>query len=124
MTPEHASQEVGLGWTVRRDDSDFLGRDGLATRASTSRHLVCLVLDEPQVAMGSEPVFVAGEVAGYVTSADFGYSLGRSIAYAWLPSALTQGDRVIVRYFDRMLAATLAEEPLFDPKGTRMRVET
>ena len=32
MTPEHAPAEAGLGFTVRRSDGDFLGRDGLAAR--------------------------------------------------------------------------------------------
>lgn len=121
ITTEHAPAEAGLGFTVRRDGSDFLGRDGLAVRAPAPRRLACLVLDGDQVAMGGEPVFVRGEPVGYVTSADFGSTVGRSIAYAWIPAGLGIGERVDVRYFADDLAATVAEEPLFDPKGERLR---
>ena len=44
------------------------------------------------VLMGKEPVVVDGRAAGYVTSAAFGYTVGRSIAYAWLP-AEARGSR-------------------------------
>jgi glycine cleavage system aminomethyltransferase T len=71
--------------------------------------------------MGGEPVFVEERAAGYVTSAAFGSSVGRSIAYAWVPASLGTGDRVRIRYFDHDLDATLADEPLFDPKGERPR---
>ena len=121
MTPDHAPEEAGLAFTVRRDGTDFLGRDGLTVRAPAQRRLVCLNLEDDQVAMGGEPVRVNGEPAGYVTSADYGYSVGCSIAYAWVPRDLGAGDRVEIAYFDRMLDATLAEEPLFDPKGERLR---
>ena len=121
MTPDHAPEEAGLAFTVRRDGTDFLGRDGLMVRAPAPRRLVCLSLEDDQVAMGGEPVHVNGETAGYVTSAGYGYSVGCSIAYAWVPRELGAGDRVEIAYFDRMLDASLAEEPLFDPKGARLR---
>ena len=72
--------------------------------------------------MGKEPVIVDGPPAGYVTSAAFGYSVGRSIAYAWLPAtAAAIGTRVAVRYFGEDLPATVSAEPLFDPGMERLR---
>jgi glycine cleavage system aminomethyltransferase T/glycine/D-amino acid oxidase-like deaminating enzyme len=121
ITPEHGPAESGLGFTVRRDGPEFLGMSGLAERAPSEQRLVCLVLDGEQVVMGGEPVFVEERAAGYVTSAAFGSSVGRSIAYAWVPASLGTGDRVRIRYFDHDLDATLADEPLFDPKGERPR---
>jgi len=106
---------------VRRDDTDFLGRDGLMVRAPAQRRLVCLTLDDDQVAMGGKPVHVNGEPVGYVTSAGYGYAIRCSIAYAWVPQALGAGDRVEIAYFDRLLGAALADEPLFDPRGERLR---
>jgi glycine cleavage system aminomethyltransferase T/glycine/D-amino acid oxidase-like deaminating enzyme len=121
MTPEHAPAESGLGFTVRRDDSDFLGRDGLGARRPADRRLVVLVLDADQPPMGGEPVYVDGAVAGYVTSADMGYSVGRAIAFAWVPIGLQEGDRVEIAYFDRRLGAVVAASPPFDPNGERIR---
>ena len=121
ITPEHAPAESGLGFTVRREGPDFLGRSGLVGREPSDRRLACVVLDGEQVVMGGEPVFVQGRAVGYVTSAAFGFSVERSIAYAWVPTELTTGDRVLIRYFDQDLDATLSEEPLFDPEGERLR---
>ena len=121
ITSEHAPTESGLDFTVRRGGPDFLGRSGLAEREPSDHRLACLVLDGEQVVMGGEPVFVQGRAVGYVTSAAFGFSVGRSIAYAWVPTALINGDRVRIRYFDADLDATLVQEPLFDPNGERLR---
>jgi dimethylglycine oxidase len=74
------------------------------------------------VVMGGEPVYADGAPVGYVTSAAYGYSIGQSIAYAWLPPGLAQeGQKVEVAYFGGRHAATVAEEPLFDPAMKRMR---
>lgn len=121
LTPEYAPEESGLSFTVRHGDGDFLGRDGLAVRPDPTHRLRCLVLDDEQVAMGGEPVSVGGDPVGYVTSADLGYSVGRSIAYAWVPASLETGDVVDIGYLDRRLAASVTDEPLFDPDGTRLR---
>jgi glycine cleavage system aminomethyltransferase T len=57
-----------------------------------------------------------------VTSATYGHTIGKGIAYAWLPAELaTPGQTVHIGYFDRRIEATVAEEPLFDPKMTRLR---
>ena len=82
------------------------------------------MLDDPDVVvMGNEPVFVDGRAVGYVTSADFGYTLGQSIAYALglRPSTPSVGSRLEIEYFDERYPATVTEEPLFDPAMKRMR---
>ena len=121
-TPEHAPAEAGLAFTNRSGGPDFIGREGLAVRPPATRALRCLMLQDDQVAMGGEPVFLDGEPVGYVTSAGFGPSVGRSIAYAWVPAALPEGTRLTIAYFERALPAVIADEPLFDPAGLRLRV--
>ena len=50
--------------------------------------------------MGKEPVFAGGTAVGYVTSASYGYTVGRTVVYAWLPAALTApGTALAVEYF-------------------------
>ncbi|HEY2522714.1 MAG TPA: glycine cleavage T C-terminal barrel domain-containing protein, partial [Streptosporangiaceae bacterium] len=82
-----------------------------------------LVLEDPTaVVMGKEPVYVDETPVGYVTSAAYGYCVGASIAYAWLPAyAAAPGTRVHVEYFGTRLPARVAEEPLFDPSMARIR---
>jgi glycine cleavage system aminomethyltransferase T len=122
MTPEHTPAEAGLGFTVRKDDSDFLGRDGLGARPSATRRLATLTLEPDHVMTGGEPVFMGDDPVGYVTSAAYGPSVGRSIAYAWVPAELQAGDAVVVRSFDREVQGTVAPgAALFDPAGVRLR---
>jgi glycine cleavage system aminomethyltransferase T len=57
-----------------------------------------------------------------VTSANYGYSIGRGIVYGYLPVDLAAvGTHVEVEYFGDRLAATVAAEPLWDPVGERLR---
>ncbi len=125
MTTEHDPYEAGLGFAVKLDKGDFLGREALLRRKEEGprRKLSCLLLDDPRVVVvGSEPVYSNGAPVGYVTSAGYGYSIGQSIAYAWLPPGLAQeGQKVEVAYFGGRHGATVAEEPLFDPAMKRMR---
>nr|WP_152648896.1 FAD-dependent oxidoreductase [Streptacidiphilus anmyonensis] len=125
LTAEHNPYEAGLGFAVRMDKGDFLGREALVGlgEETAARRLVPLLLDDPHaVVMGREPVRVDGAPVGYVTSAAFGYTIGKSIAYAWLPAAsAAPGTRVGVEYFGEVLPAVVAEEPLFDPGMARIR---
>jgi glycine cleavage system aminomethyltransferase T len=74
------------------------------------------------VVLGREPIFVDGRGVGYVSSANTGYSVGRHIAYACLPVALTTpGQKLDIEYFGERLPTTVAAEPLFDPAGVRVR---
>jgi len=69
ISPEDTPFEAGLGFAVKLDKGDFIGRDALAGAAEPTRRLACLVLDDPRsVALGSEPVRVGGEIVGRVTS--------------------------------------------------------
>jgi 4-methylaminobutanoate oxidase (formaldehyde-forming) len=106
-------------------EKPFLGRDALqALRAAgpPPRLLRCLVLDDPgTVCLGSEPVRVDGVPCGRVTSGGFGYRVGASIAYAYLPAAVAIGTPVEVSVFDRWIPAVVRAEPLYDAKMLRVR---
>jgi glycine cleavage system aminomethyltransferase T len=82
-----------------------------------------MVFDDPAiVVMGKEPMWAEGRVVGYVTSASYGYSIGRGIVYGYLPVELArEGTPVEVEYFDERYAARVTAEPLVDPKGERLR---
>ncbi|MHA6799654.1 GcvT family protein [Bounagaea algeriensis] len=124
MTTEHNPYEAGLGFAVRQQKDSFVGRDAIAhlDKDAISRRLSCLTInDGHSVVLGSEPVFVDGAPAGYVTSAAFSHTLGTPIAYAWLPAAATVGTEVDIQYFDRLVRATVTAEPLVDPDMNRIR---
>ncbi|MEM9448451.1 MAG: FAD-dependent oxidoreductase [Cyanobacteria bacterium P01_E01_bin.6] len=109
---EYDPYEAGLGFAVRPNKGDFIGKESLLQRKDyASRSLCYLILDDPTaVVLGKEPVIADGKVLGYVTSAGYGYSLGRCIAYAYLPLPYTvPGTPVTLEYFGHPLAAKVVE---------------
>ncbi|MFF1881655.1 FAD-dependent oxidoreductase [Pseudarthrobacter sp. NPDC058196] len=124
MTSEHHPFQAGLGFSVAKDKTGFVGAEALASlrEQPAAKILRCLTVDDgTSVVLGKEPVYVAGEAAGYVTSAAYGFTIGKPIAYAWLPSSVSEGDAVEIEYFGRRVAATVSAEPLFDPGMERLR---
>ena len=124
MTFEHDPYEAGLGFAVRPDKDDFIGKAALERRrADVRRRLTCLTIDDPRsVVMGKEPVYDGDRVVGYVTSAGYGYTVGTGIAYAWLPAErAAPGTALDIGWFGRRVKAVVTEEPLFDPAMTRLR---
>ncbi len=119
--------EAGLEWAVKLNKPDFIGREALirAKESGLRRKLCCLTLDGAGVLMGKEPIFAPGEdgkAIGYVTSANYGYSVGKFIAYGYLPLEHADvGTKVEIEYFGERLPATVSAEPLFDPAGARMK---
>ena len=124
ITPDETPYQGGVGFCVKLDKpGGFIGRDALAEAGEADPVLCCLTLEDPRsVVLGNEPVRCAGEVAGRVTSGGYGYSVERSIAYAYLPAEQSSpGTGVAVEIFDRWVEGEVAEEPLLDPRGERIK---
>ncbi|MEJ7630213.1 MAG: glycine cleavage T C-terminal barrel domain-containing protein, partial [Nocardioidaceae bacterium] len=115
LTTETSPYEAGLRFCVRLDKpGGFVGSEALraAKAAGVTRRLCCLVLDDPRsVVVGGEPVSVGGSVVGRVTSGGYGYTVRRSIAYAYLPVALaTAGTTVSVNLFGETVGAIVVTQ--------------
>jgi glycine cleavage system aminomethyltransferase T/glycine/D-amino acid oxidase-like deaminating enzyme len=121
ITPDETPYEAGLGFCVAKDKS-FIGADALTPQPD--RRLRCLVLqDARSVALGNEPVRIDGSIVGRVTSGGYGYTVERSIAYAYLPASTQPGAAVEVDIFGEWVGGEVAAEPLFDPRGERVRAK-
>jgi 4-methylaminobutanoate oxidase (formaldehyde-forming) len=125
MTPDETPYEGGVGFCVKPDKEGGFTGDGALIEArerGPRARLRCLTLADPRsIALGNEPVRVGGEIVGRVTSGGYGYTVGRSIAYAYLPPAAEPGTAVEVEIFGRWIEGEVAKEPLFDPKGELVR---
>jgi 4-methylaminobutanoate oxidase (formaldehyde-forming) len=122
LNAETTPYEAGLGFAVKREKGQFIGRDALDPEPAL--RLVCLTLDDPRsIALGSEPVRAdSGEIVGRVTSGGYGYAIGASIAFAYLPVAHAEvGTRLAVDIFGEWIDGEVRAEPLYDPKGARVR---
>jgi glycine cleavage system aminomethyltransferase T len=110
---------------VKLQKGEFLGREALERqrRDGLRRRLCCLVLDDSDaVAAMDEPVYAGDRVVGLVTSGGYGYSVRRSIAYAYLPCDLAEpGTRLTVVVDAARIPAQVVREPLFDPRHERVR---
>jgi 4-methylaminobutanoate oxidase (formaldehyde-forming) len=126
ITPDETPYEGGVGFCAKLDkEGGFIGREALAKAKEHGprTRLCCLVLADPRsVALGNEPVRVDGEVCGRVTTGGYGYTIERSIAYAYMtPERAEPGTDVAVEIFGRWVDGRVEAEPLFDPNGERIR---
>ncbi len=125
ITPDETPYEGGVGFCVKLDKDEFIGRDSLAIAKEDGprQRLACIVLGDPRrVALGNEPVRVDGEIVGRVTTGGYGYTVERSIAYAYVPPDLAApGTAVAIEIFGEWVEGEVAAEPLFDQAGERIR---
>ena len=72
--------------------------------------------------IGYESIMQDGVAVGYVTSGAYGHCVGKSLAAGYVPTALArEGARFEIDVLGEMHAATVRLEPLYDPKGLRLR---
>jgi 4-methylaminobutanoate oxidase (formaldehyde-forming) len=128
ITPETNPYEAGLNFCVKLEKpGGFEGQEALRAvkKAGVSRRLRALTLDDPRVvALGMEPVRIGDEVVGRVTSGGYGYTVGASIAYAYLPAEESKpGTAVTVNVFGEWIGGCVVDQPLLDPKSTRVHAD-
>jgi 4-methylaminobutanoate oxidase (formaldehyde-forming) len=126
ITPDYTPYEAGLGFAVALNkNTDFIGKKSLEKMKAegVKQKLCCLTLEEPNtIVFGSEPIRYEEKVVGWVTSGGYGYSINESIAYAYLPIELAKaGTRVSVECFGVEIQAEIQKEPLYDPKGEKIK---
>jgi glycine cleavage system aminomethyltransferase T/glycine/D-amino acid oxidase-like deaminating enzyme len=122
MTAEHQPAAAGVDFAVKMAKGDFIGKTALQRAATPQKVLRSIVFDDPTaIALGKEPVFVDDRCVGYVTSAGYSPTVGRTIAYAWLPARTEVGDGVTVDYRGSRFAATVHAEPVVDPEMARIK---
>ncbi len=105
---------------------DFVGKGALvAEHASGSPwRFVPLTLDAPGEADAPfcASVFQGDRRVGIVTSGGWSFTMGASIALAYVePACAVAGTTLEIGVFGTRVAATVGAEPLYDPTNARMR---
>jgi aminomethyltransferase len=111
--------EAGLGWVVKLDKGEFMGRDALLRQREQglARKLVGFVLTDPGIPRHGYPVLQDGARVGQVTSGTKSPSLGTSIGLAYVPPALAaEGSTFAVEIRERPAAARAAKTPFYTRK--------
>lgn len=131
--PDYTPYEAGLGFAVKLNKTNretgalipFIGRDALLKQKSEGirRKLCCLTLADPRaVCIGNEPVRHADRVVGWITSGGYGFAVAKSIGYAYLPIELAALDTPLdVELIGELIPAVVAPDPLWDPRGARIK---
>lgn len=127
ISPDYTPFEAGLGFAVRLDKENFIGKEALLKQKEDGirQKLCCLTLaDDRTIVLGKEPIKPLGsqDVIGWVASGGFGYTVKKSIAYAYLPLEYSKtGTAVEIECFGEPVGAIVERTPLYDPKGERIR---
>ncbi|MFN8454256.1 MAG: FAD-dependent oxidoreductase [Anaerolineae bacterium] len=126
ITPTDNPLEAGLGFCVKFDKGDFLGREALLKlKAEGLRQRLCTLTigGEPGLLYGGEPVYHQNRLVGRIRSGGYGYTLGQNIGLVYLPlAAAAQGTPLQVELFGERVKAQVAPDVLHDSPGTRLRV--
>lgn len=132
ITPDDNPYEAGLGFGVKLDKGDFIGKEALvkAKEAPKTRRMVMFTLDDNQEAMlyGNEPVYRNGEFIDTLSSGAYGFEVGCPIGMGYLINK----DGITVDWMKegkyelmvegKLWPATLHLSSPYDPKNQRTKM--
>lgn len=112
--------EAGLGWTVKLDKPDFLGKAALvaAKQAGLTRTLVGFEMVGRGIARHGYPLLtLEGAVVGVCTSGGPSPTLGKNIGLGYLPVSLqAPGSRFAVDCRGKVIEAVVVPTPFYQRK--------
>ena len=129
ITDEDHVLEAGLGFAVKTDKGDFIGRDAVLRKREEGlkRRLVQLRLTDPEpLLFHNEAVVRDGKIVSIVTSGNYGHHLGGAIGLGYVPCEGQSADDVLASNYEieiagRRVAAEASLKPLYDPKAERTK---
>ena len=129
ITCEDHVLEAGLGFAVKTDKADFIGRDAVLRKreAGLSKRLVQFKLCDPAPLLyHAEPILREGQVMGYITSGSYGHHLGAAMGMGYVPCEDETAAELLASSYEIEIAgerfATEASlKPFYDPKSERVR---
>ncbi len=119
----------GLGWLVKADKPDFIGRDAIAAAAvrGPGDALVGFEVTGQGIPAEGAAIVHEGRVIGRVTSCKWSPTLGKAIGMGWVPAAQAAEDRqLVIRLGVGTSGLTttgkVRTKPFYDPDGARLRM--
>ncbi len=108
--------EAGLGWVVKLDAGEFIGRDALRRIKADgfARKLVGFEMTGRGIARHGYPIVVGGEAVGEVTSGSPGPTVGRNIGLGYVPKALSKvGTELGIEIRGKQVGAVVVTTPFY-----------
>ena len=130
ITDEDHVLEAGLGFAVKADKGDFIGRDAVLRKkdAGLDRRLVQFRLSDPEpLLFHNEAIVRDGKIVGTITSGNYGHHLGGAIGLGYVPSKGESAEQVLASGYEIEIAgvrvkAEASLRPMYDPKAERVRM--
>ncbi|MGB8329234.1 MAG: glycine cleavage system aminomethyltransferase GcvT [Polyangiales bacterium] len=111
--------EAGLGWVVKLDAGDFIGRAALRAikAAGLKRKLVGFEMTGRGIARHGYPIVADGIAVGEVTSGSPGPTVGRNIGLGYVPVALSKtGSSLSIEIRGKLVDAVVVSTPFYKRK--------
>ncbi|WP_209598329.1 FAD-dependent oxidoreductase [Ruegeria sp. HKCCSP351] len=131
ITCEDHVVDAGLGFAVKVDKGcDFIGREAVIARKESGpkSRLVQFRLTDPEpLLFHNEPIVRDGEYVGYLSSGNYGHSLGGAIGMGYVPcegekAADVLGSTYEIDVCGVKVKAEASLKPMYDPKSERVKV--
>ena len=129
ITDEDHVLEAGLGFAVRTEKPNFIGREAVLRRREEglSRRLLQFRLEDAGAMLfHNEAVVRDGEIVSIITSANYGHALGGAVGLGYVPCVGQSAQEVLASRFEVEIAgvrhaAVASLRPMYDPKAERVR---
>ncbi len=125
LTHDIGPAQAGVEFFVKRDKGSFIGSDRLDDPPSGNPwKLVYLDVDADDAdCIGGEGVFCDGAAVGLTTSGGFGFTVEKSLAFAYIEEAhAAVGTALDVMILGQLRGATVLDGPAFDPTNEHLKV--
>ncbi|MGE3228316.1 MAG: FAD-dependent oxidoreductase [Hyphomicrobium sp.] len=119
--PDYDPLSAGLAATVDFS-KDFIGRAALEAvkRDGGARRLCTFTVDGVAPFHGGETIVKDGRVVGQTASTGFGHTVGKTIAFGWVPVELAEAQGFVIEAFGTAYHATRTERTIYDPGNARL----
>ena len=130
ITSEDHVLEAGLGFAVKTEKPDFIGRDAVLRKKETGleQRLVQFKLkDSEPLLYHNEPILRNGENVGYLSSGGYGHHVGAAIGMGYVPCKGESVAELLNSTFEIDVMGTRVKaeaqlKPFYDPKSERVKV--
>ena len=130
ITDEDHVLEAGLGFAVKTDKGDFIGRDAVLRKKEQGlkRRLMQFRLKNPdEFCFHNEALVRDGKIVSIITSGNYGHFLGGSIGMGYVPSEGETAEQVLASTYEieiagRRIPAEASLKPMYDPKAERVKM--
>jgi 4-methylaminobutanoate oxidase (formaldehyde-forming) len=125
VTPDTNPFEAGLGFAVALDKGDFIGRKALEAIKSKGpeRRLATFTVDGFAPLIGGEALVCDGKVVGTLSSAGYGYTVGKTIAFGYVPADVAKDASFEIVAYGKSYKAARAARSVYDPTNARLKGE-